>query len=264
MARIIPGAEPWSAEGGEVGALVLHGFTGNPVSMRPLAESLAEAGLAVELPRLPGHGTSWRELGRTTWHDWSREARAALEILASRTHRRLVVGLSVGGLLGLHLAATRPGLVDGVVAINPALRLHHHPLLRFVGALKHVLPSYPSPTTDDITLPGVSEHAYDRVPLAALHSLLELQCAVALEDVTAPLLVMTSRTDHVVPPEASGEVLARVASVDREQIWLERSLHVATLDADADLVLARTLAFAERVAGAHRRSAARQPAAHEA
>lgn len=252
MARIAPGAEPWSAAGGEVGALVLHGFTGNPASVRPLAESLGQAGLAVELPRLPGHGTSWQELGRTTWHDWSRESRAALEILAARTHRRVVVGLSAGGLLGLHLAATHPGLVDGVVAINPALRLHPHPLLRFVGALKHVLRSYPAPTTDDIALPGVSEEAYDRVPLAALDSLLDLQRRVALEDVTAPLLVLTSRTDHVVPPEASGEVLARVASVDREQVWLERSLHVATLDADADVVTARTLAFAERV-GARRR-----------
>ncbi len=258
MARISPGAEAWSAAGGEVGALVLHGFTGNPASVRPLAASLAEAGLAVELPRLPGHGTTWQELGRTTWHDWSREAHAALEILAARTRRRIVVGLSMGGLLGLHLAATRPGLLDGIVAINPALRLHHHPLLRFVGTLKHVLRSYPAPMTDDIALPGVSEHAYDRVPLAALDSLLELQRTAALEDVTAPLLVMTSRTDHVVPPEASGEVLARVASVDREQVWLERSLHVATLDADADIVRARTLAFADRVAAPRRETAAHE------
>ncbi len=34
---IIPGAEPFSSSGGPVGVLVLHGFTGNPSSMRPLA-----------------------------------------------------------------------------------------------------------------------------------------------------------------------------------------------------------------------------------
>ena len=56
--EIIPGCEPWSADGGPHGVLVLHGFTGNPQSMRGLAEAFAAAGFTVELPLLPGHGTS--------------------------------------------------------------------------------------------------------------------------------------------------------------------------------------------------------------
>ena len=63
-APIIPGAEPWSADGGPNGALVLHGFTGNPNSMRGIAEALAAAGFAVELPLLPGHGTSVQDMIR--------------------------------------------------------------------------------------------------------------------------------------------------------------------------------------------------------
>ena len=53
-----PSAEPYCAAGGPHGALVLHGFTGNPSSMRGVAEALAAVGFAVELPLLPGHGTS--------------------------------------------------------------------------------------------------------------------------------------------------------------------------------------------------------------
>ena len=35
---VIPGAEAWSHIGsGDVGALVIHGFTGNPSSMREVA-----------------------------------------------------------------------------------------------------------------------------------------------------------------------------------------------------------------------------------
>src|SRR5580704_15003176 len=56
-APVLHGAEAFSAPGGPDGVLVLHGFTGSPFSMRPLADKLAEAGYAVELPRLPGHGT---------------------------------------------------------------------------------------------------------------------------------------------------------------------------------------------------------------
>ena len=51
---VLPGAEPFSSPGGPHGALVLHGFTGCPQSMRGLAEAFAAAGFAVELPRLRG------------------------------------------------------------------------------------------------------------------------------------------------------------------------------------------------------------------
>jgi alpha-beta hydrolase superfamily lysophospholipase len=64
---VLPGAEAWSSPGGGPhGVLVLHGFTGNPVSVRPLAEALAEAGFAVEMPRLPGHGTHVEDMIPTT------------------------------------------------------------------------------------------------------------------------------------------------------------------------------------------------------
>ena len=70
-APIVPGAEPASFTGGPHGILVLHGFTGDPSSMRPLAESLAAAGYTVELPRLPGHGTAMEDMLPTRWADWS-------------------------------------------------------------------------------------------------------------------------------------------------------------------------------------------------
>ncbi len=77
-APIIPGAEPWSAPGGSNGVLVLHGFTGNPQSMRPLAEALAAAGFTVELPLLPGHGTAVEDMVPTRWEDWSAGRRGRL------------------------------------------------------------------------------------------------------------------------------------------------------------------------------------------
>ena len=69
---------------GPVGALCIHGFTGNPGSMRPVAEAFAAAGFAVELPRLPGHGTTVEDMMTTGWEDWSAEAEAAYQRLAAR------------------------------------------------------------------------------------------------------------------------------------------------------------------------------------
>src|SRR2546428_9012211 len=81
---VLPGAEPFSAPGGPHGALVLHGFTGSPQSMRGLAKAFAAAGFAVELPLLPGHGTTIEDMATTGWDDWSGTAEAAYQELAAR------------------------------------------------------------------------------------------------------------------------------------------------------------------------------------
>src|SRR5690606_28550399 len=87
----IEGAEPWSAAGtGErarTGVVVLHGFTGNPNSTRPLGERLAAEGYRVEVPRLPGHGTDVRDLGRTRYADWVAAAEEVVERVAAATDR---------------------------------------------------------------------------------------------------------------------------------------------------------------------------------
>ena len=93
-APIMSGAEPWSSEGGSHGALVLHGFTGNPQSMRPLAVALGKAGFTVDLPLLPGHGTAVEDMVPTRWEDWSGAAETAYLALATRCEKVMVTGLS--------------------------------------------------------------------------------------------------------------------------------------------------------------------------
>ena len=116
----MPGAEPFSSQGGPLAVLVLHGFTGNPASMRPLAEAIAGAGYSVELPRLPGHGTSIEDMKTTTWSDWSGAALAAYDDLAARSTAVAVVGLSMGGGLTAHVAQHRD--VAACVFINPLVK----------------------------------------------------------------------------------------------------------------------------------------------
>ena len=83
-APVIEGAEPFSARGSDRGVLVVHGFTGNPHSMRPVAEALAAAGFSVELPLLPGHGTSVEDMQETSFPDWLGAAEATYADLAGR------------------------------------------------------------------------------------------------------------------------------------------------------------------------------------
>src|ERR1700722_20173411 len=117
---IMAGFEPYSSRGSAMGVLILHGFTGNPYSMRPLAERCATVGYSVELPRLPGHGTSLEDLVTRRWSDFVAVALDAYDELAARCDKVAVVGLSVGGGLTALIAEERPD-VAGCVFINPML-----------------------------------------------------------------------------------------------------------------------------------------------
>jgi len=246
MTEIMPGAEPLSADGGPAGVLVLHGFTGNPSSMRGLAEACAAAGHAVELPRLPGHGTTVEDMATTSWADWTAEVDAAYGRLAARCERVVVAGLSMGGTLTLWAAAQHPE-VAGIVLVNAAAEAS--PDMR--AAIQSMVDAGET-TMDgigsDVADPDVTESAYDRVPLAPLVSMLDGVASIqdALPRITCPALILTSPQDHVVAPSASDHLAATLGG-PVERVSLERSYHVATIDHDKDLIVERTLDFVARV-----------------
>ena len=244
---ILPGAEPFQADGGDVAVLLVHGFTGTPQSLRDWAEHHAAAGLTVRLPRLPGHGTSWPELNRTRWPDWYAAAERELLLLVASGHRVVVAGLSMGGALALRLAQEHPDLVHGLVLVNPAVLVEDR-RLALLPVLRHLVPSFPA-IGNDIRKQGPTELAYDRTPLHAAWSLTQLLAVVHsdLARVSAPLLLMHSPQDHVVPPSSTAAVLAGVSSDDVSDVVLADSYHVATLDNDAPVIVETSLAFVQRV-----------------
>ena len=242
-APITPGAEPASFTGDVWGASVLHGFTGNPQSMRGLAQGLADAGLTVEMPLLPGHGTALADILPTRWEDWSDAAENAYTELAARCDTVAVVGLSMGGTLAVWLAEHHPEIA-ALAVVNPLLTAPDADTVAFGKAMlesgEEVAPGIGS----DIAKEGVSELAYEGFPLRAALSLFDGVTVVesSLESVRCPVLVFTSVQDHVVDPKSS-ELLVVRAKGPVEQIMLERSFHVATLDWDQEEIEARTVAF---------------------
>ena len=247
---IIPGAEPWSHEGdGHSGAVVLHGFTGNPASMRGVAEVLAAAGFHIEMPRLPGHGTVVEEMLPTRWSDWAGEAEAAFGRLSQRATHIVVVGLSMGGALTLRLGADHPEIA-GLVCINPVAMpqpVEVTDMLRDLAAGgTAVLPGIGS----DIADPDAKESAYDGTPVEPLRSMLVdgiEPLSHHYADMHMPLLLMNSPQDHVVEP-AQSEFLVEHYGGPVERITLERSYHVATQDYDKGIIFQSTVEFATRVA----------------
>jgi alpha-beta hydrolase superfamily lysophospholipase len=86
------------------GALLLHGLTDSPYSMRWLAKVLEEEGYYVLAPRMPGHGTVPAALLETDWQDWMAVAKMGARHVKSRIGAGkpfLIVGYSCGGGLAV-------------------------------------------------------------------------------------------------------------------------------------------------------------------
>ena len=239
---IRPGCKPFSFDGGPVGVLMVHGFTGSPASMRPVGEWLASQDLSVEGVRLPGHGTDIEDLRTRRWTEWVDEAARGLDALRERCRTVITFAQSMGGCVALALAAARPHDLDGLALTNPYVfdaRLLSLPLGgRFLKNAKGVV--------NDIAKPGQDELGYPRMPVPAVVEMSAMMKMVraALPQIRQPIVVFRSATDHVIPHSNAQKVLDRIGSERKELVDCPNSYHVVTLDHDAPLVRERVLAFA--------------------
>ena len=248
-APVMTGAEPFAAVGGHAGALVLHGFTGNPFSMRGVARRLAHEGLTVELPLLPGHGTAVADLVPTRFDDWSAAAEQAYLELAGRCDRVAVVGLSMGGTLACWLAARhpgdrRPGPGQPLATRPPARSCAPWPTRCSAQEKRRRRASArtsPTPTPPSVAL---RRHPDRRRPQSLFEALERLGPELALRPRARCSSCPAGTTTW--SPRPTGTSWCHRSPGRWSWVWLERSYHVATLDYDRDEVEDRLAGFVVR------------------
>lgn len=256
----MPGSEAGTAEidpspfalpgAGRAAALCLHGLTGTPYEVRPIGEALSAVGIAAVGPALPGHNETPERLARVSHEEWVAAAREALARLRAVHARVFVVGLSMGGLVSLALAAEEQ--VDAAIVVGVPLRLRQ-PAIRLVPVAKRFVRFVPKAAGSDIRDDAArARHpSYDRMPLAAVHELMRLQRRVRalLPRIEAPLLVAHGALDRTAHPDDAHAILHGVASVEREHLSLPDSGHVVPVDRDAARFVAAAVAFLRRHSG---------------
>lgn len=226
-----------------VAVLLLHDFGGSPANLRPWGEALAAAGVAVSIPRLPGHGTRWKDLNQTGWPDWYAKADAALTDLRARYDQVFAMGLSVGATIALRLAALRPDDVAGVVVVNPLVSAPlgtPRPL-----ALMRYVRRTSAANASDVHVAGAKGVGYQRTPLRAAHSAARFGATVCgeLSAVKAPVLLVRSVADHVVRAEDARTVAAGLTAADVRVVELADSYHLVPLDHDAGRLAEESIGF---------------------
>ena len=227
------------------GILLIHGFTSDHHTMRPIAEIAESLGYVSEAPLLSGHGLTYRHLRGMCWEDWMDDVARSLASLRQRAARVVIGGFSLGGLLALATAAEHDDL-DAVIALAPALRIAH-PLARYAMLARGWMPFVPmgkAVAYSDPTL-VVGDSSYRRLAVDAFVSFYRATHRVErmLPRVKAPLMLLHAQRDRVIRPEAATIAYNRVSSSEKQLVWLTRSGHALLNDVEAKDVLAHVRSF---------------------
>jgi carboxylesterase len=239
--------------------LCLHGFTGTPFDVAPLASALETRGYHVCAPMLPGHGGGVDALAAIGADDWLRAADAQLTRLSDDTGCRVAIaGGSMGALLALRLARRRPEAIAAIVLMAAPLRWRPierrgvEVLCRMARLFRMSAAAIPKTGGVDAVDPVVRRTApsIEAYPITALHHLITLTDAAAADapSVTAPALIVHGRQDRTVPLDVSEQLAASLGSDVVERLWLEDSGHLVAADCDRDKVAAVVSDFLARQA----------------
>ena len=209
--------------GAKTAALLVHGFTATPWEMRPLAEVLAEAGIASLAVRLPGHGTSPEDLAGRHWEEWSDATLHGYQVLSKDFRTIYGMGMSTGCLLLLTVAQAKP--FNGLVLFSPYLRVLHK-LAPYAGWLKWIRPYHAKPADA-----GLHERYYNRRPLASIQQINRLLKTVRrqLPSVVCPVLAFNGEGDQTVEIDSGRRLMDLLGSpVKIHELYGPEVPHVLT------------------------------------
>ena len=246
---------------GKTGVLLVHGITGAPTEMKPLARKLAAQGFTVACPQLAGHCSSLKELKQTRWTDWYAGLETSLDYLSEECGTVFVSGLSMGALLALKLAADHPERVAGVATLSatffydgwnvPHMKQRfllplviHSPLRHFISyhepapygikdeRLRHLIAAVYEGNSANMP----EKYGYSEFPAVTIRETFRLIRAVKrdLAQVAVPLLIVHSTEDDMASLENAKFLAARVSSRQLETFYVDDTYHVLTLDKRKD------------------------------
>ena len=219
------------------GALVVHGLTDAPYSMRSIGEDLRERGYHVVALRMPGHGTVPAGLTDVTWEDWLAAVRVAARDVRARIGAGkplVLVGYSNGGAQVLKYALD---VVEGsgdpraerLVLLSPMIGVPRFAWLARVISLLGPLPAFEKARWLDV-YPEYNPFKYNSFPANAalqtwrLTTTLQSQIARIAEagrgGELPPVLTFHSLVDATVSTPAVVHALYDVIADDRSELVL--------------------------------------------
>lgn len=232
--KILADFESRSLAGNNTGILLLHGFSSSPWEMRLLGDHLNKLGYSVEIPLLPGHGTSAEDLKKVTWQDWVRFSEEKLTEMRQKHENVFIAGISMGGTITANLASRHN--VDGIILLAAGLFLNNRFafLSHLIRQVKNIVVPKSAPDINN----RAEVRSYKHLPVSAISELLKLfsHTKKIIPGIKCPTLIIYSEQDHVIRPESSRYYYNKISSKNKKLIKLQKSFHIITLDEEKEEV----------------------------
>jgi carboxylesterase len=245
--------------------LLLHGMTGHPRELHKFGVGLHEAGYDVYAPVIPGHCLGMNELRKVDWRVWVKSSLSEYDKLKEKYEHVFVSGICLGAILSIIIAEERD-TVAGVSALSTTLYLDGWALpwttiflpigLNTLVRYFYMFPeSGPFGIKNDESREKIKNKLKtDKTllsffPLSCVHEML-LSGKYAKKNIkkcTAPIIIIHSRRDDMTSLRSADFVFKNCLSKIKEQVTLENSYHMITLDNEQDLILAKTIDFFEKL-----------------
>lgn len=264
-------------KGNSKAVLLIHGITGTPAEMGYLGRALNKAGFTVLCNTLPRHCSTLKELNNISWQEIFAACVDDLNRLKEEYAQVFVGGLSMGALIGIHLAYKFPSKVSGIIALAPTLfydgwAIHkgkalilfvwHIPFLR---KMINIREGPPYGLKDEFLRENIRKF-YSKAkvselnnkvglfgspffPLACLyqHHLFAKLIKRELALVKCPILILHAREDDMVSPKNAEYIFKNIGSSNKSLVILEDSYHMITIDREKDKVAEEIINFLNKL-----------------
>ncbi|MBM9520600.1 alpha/beta fold hydrolase [Desulforhopalus vacuolatus] len=241
-----------------IGLLLIHSYLAVPAEMAGLAKFLRRHGYPVYVVRLPGHGTSVRDLIGRRYEEWVEAVEAGYAIVNCMARDVVVCGAGVGGSLALELAS-RVKKAAGVFAICPPFELSDYSnkfmpepdawrqlLARFVrsGSSSEMMEFSPGN-------PWINYHWNPVTGIAEVGRLLT-DIRSCYRKIEQPVVILQSDYNPVVRPQGSLELYEWLNSQKKEFCTVSEDNHVLVDSDDPSRIFRKILAFLGEVSAQKR------------
>ena len=181
------------------GIYLIHGFSSTTYEVKKLAEALSKLGYYVQADNLPGHGTSIEDCNLTTHNEWLNFVEQKIATMYTTCDKVIVMGVSMGGVLALHLASIFP--LDGVVVAGALFKFKSQfnvrVLVRLLHRFKTQIPKAKTFKSQDLEIINHQFYGYDHYPLSALNEMRKMvdKVKTRLHKISMPVLLIHSKID---------------------------------------------------------------------
>ena len=244
LMELMKGASPFYYKRGKKSVLLLHGFSSTPQELKELGKYLANKGITVYAPLLPGHGTRPEDMLKVGWKDWISCAEDGLKKLEESSDEIYLIGSSMGANIAFLVA--QKSNIKGIVSLAMPLKFRYNCLLNLYTRIRGTFQNFQKKHYHEKDLHVVKHKVHYKVfPLPKFRDLFFLmgETKKVLPKIKVPVLIMQSTTDGTVNDKNAKSIYDLIKHDKKKLVFIPDSYHVFVMDKNKQTAFVEIMEF---------------------